>query len=59
VIACLSPFLPVSAALVLLWASQHLDSLWRLEAHLGERPNAARATSARGGVLGKLRTRTS
>jgi uncharacterized membrane protein YccC len=27
----------VHAALVLLWASQHLDNLWRLEAHLGER----------------------
>ena len=25
----------VHAALVLLWASQHLDNLWRLEAHLG------------------------
>jgi hypothetical protein len=22
-------------ALVLLWASQHLDNLWRLESHLG------------------------
>lgn len=30
----------VKAALVLLWASQHLDNLWRLEAHLGERANA-------------------
>ena len=27
----------VHAALVLLWASQHLDNLWRLEGHLGER----------------------
>ena len=33
----------VKAALVLLWASQHLDNLWRLEAHLGQRANAARA----------------
>jgi hypothetical protein len=33
----------VHAALVLLWASQHLDNLWRLEAHLGERAQAARA----------------
>jgi uncharacterized membrane protein YccC len=33
----------VKAALVLLWASQHLDNLWRLEAHLSERANAARA----------------
>jgi hypothetical protein len=32
----------VKAALVLLWASQHLDNLWRLEAHLGQRANAAR-----------------
>ena len=40
----------VKAALVLLWASQHLDNLWRLEAHLGERANAAgtTATNARG-----------
>ena len=35
----------VKAALVLLWASQHLDNLWRLEAHLGERANAVRADS--------------
>ena len=35
----------VKAALVLLWASQHLDNLSRLEAHLGERANAARAAS--------------
>jgi hypothetical protein len=33
----------VHAALVLLWASQHLDNLWRLEGHLGERSRAARA----------------
>jgi hypothetical protein len=33
----------VDAALVLLWASQHLDNLWRLETHLGERANAARS----------------
>jgi uncharacterized membrane protein YccC len=26
----------VHAALMLLWASQHLDNLWNLEAHLGE-----------------------
>jgi uncharacterized membrane protein YccC len=35
----------VHAALVLLWASQHLDNLWRLEAHLGERARAASAAS--------------
>jgi uncharacterized membrane protein YccC len=34
----------VNAALVLLWSSQHLENLWRLEAHLGERANATRAT---------------
>jgi uncharacterized membrane protein YccC len=28
-------------ALVLLWASQHLDNLWRLEAHLGKNAAAA------------------
>jgi uncharacterized membrane protein YccC len=31
-------------ALVLLWASQHLDNLWRLESHLGR--SAAEASSA-------------
>jgi uncharacterized membrane protein YccC len=31
----------VTAALVLLWTSQHLDNLWRLETHLSERANAA------------------
>jgi hypothetical protein len=31
----------VNAALVLLWASQHLDNLWRLESHLGERARSA------------------
>jgi hypothetical protein len=32
----------VKSALVLLWASQHLDNVWRLEAHLGKRANAVR-----------------
>ena len=32
----------VTAALVLLWASQHLDNLWQLESHLAERANASR-----------------
>ena len=45
----------VKAALVLLWASQHLDNLWRLEAHLGERASAARAASTDAGMLRKLR----
>jgi hypothetical protein len=35
----------MNAALVLLWSSQHLDNLWRLEARLGARANAARATA--------------
>jgi uncharacterized membrane protein YccC len=46
----------VKAALVLLWTSQHLDNLWRLEAHIGERANVARKTSAdQGGALRRLR----
>jgi uncharacterized membrane protein YccC len=32
----------VHRALVLLWTSQHLDNLWRLEEHLGERARTAR-----------------
>jgi uncharacterized membrane protein YccC len=35
----------VDAALVLLWSSQHLDNLWRLEAHLAERANATRTAA--------------
>jgi uncharacterized membrane protein YccC len=35
----------VNAALVLLWSSQHLDNLRRLEAHLVERADAARAAA--------------
>src|SRR3989442_686323 len=31
------------SALVLLWANQHLDNLWRLESHLGR--SAAEASS--------------
>jgi uncharacterized membrane protein YccC len=45
----------VKAAVVLLWTSQHLDNLWRLEAHLGERANAARASPTDAGALRKLR----
>jgi len=33
----------IRSALVLLWANQHLDSLWRLESHLGR--SAAEASS--------------
>jgi Fusaric acid resistance protein-like len=36
----------VDAALFLLWSSQHLENLWRLETHLAERVNAARATAS-------------
>ncbi len=35
----------VNAALGLLWSSQHLENLWRLEAHLSELANAARANA--------------
>jgi len=35
----------VTAALVLLWTSQHIDNLWRLEAHLGKRATEARSSS--------------
>jgi uncharacterized membrane protein YccC len=35
----------VDAALVLLWTSQHIDNLWRLEAHLGERFDRLAAVS--------------
>jgi uncharacterized membrane protein YccC len=37
----------VKAALSLIWAGQHLDNLWRLEAHLGKRANAAQDFSPR------------
>ena len=50
----------VHAALVLLWTSQHLDNLWRLEAHLGLSAAEARAESTDGGairMLGRLRAR--
>jgi uncharacterized membrane protein YccC len=45
----------MEAAVVLLWASQHLDSMWRLEARVSERVNVARALPANAGVLGRLR----
>lgn len=45
----------VKAGLILLWASKHLDNLWRLEAHLGERANAAREASTETGALRRLR----
>jgi hypothetical protein len=45
----------VKAALVLLWATQHLENLWQLEAHLAERANAARTVPADVGRLRRLR----
>jgi uncharacterized membrane protein YccC len=45
----------VDAALVLLWTRQHLDNLWHLEAHLGERASAAREAPVEGRALRKLR----
>jgi uncharacterized membrane protein YccC len=36
----------IHAAVVLLWTSQHLDNLWRLEAHLAERARAARESQS-------------
>jgi uncharacterized membrane protein YccC len=45
----------VKAALVLLWANQHLDNLWRLEAHLGKRANATSLASTEADRLRKLR----
>src|SRR5439155_12490213 len=45
----------VNAALVLLWSSQHLENLWRLEAHLADHANAARASSTNTGELRKLK----
>jgi hypothetical protein len=48
----------IHAALVLLWTSQHLDNLWRLEARLGERTNDARARSPDARALRMLRILT-
>jgi uncharacterized membrane protein YccC len=45
----------VKAALVLLWTSQHLDNLWRLEAHLGDRAIAVSRASPEAGTLQRLR----
>jgi hypothetical protein len=45
----------VGAALRLLWATQHLDNLWRLESHLGERANAARVDWTGSSMLRRLR----
>ena len=42
-------------AVVLLWAMQHLDNLWRLEAHIGERVSTGRVEPAEQGVLGRLK----
>jgi uncharacterized membrane protein YccC len=42
-------------AIVLLWVTQHLDNLWRLEERIAERVNTARAETAEKSVLGRLR----
>jgi uncharacterized membrane protein YccC len=44
----------IHAALVLLWASQHLDVLWRLEAHVGDRAREAISASTDVGVARAL-----
>jgi hypothetical protein len=36
----------LQGAIVLLWASQHLDSLWRLEGHLRKRASLQAAEPA-------------
>ena len=46
-------------AVVLLWTSQHIDNLWRLEGHLSERVSTARVRPAEHSVFGRLRARTS
>ena len=46
----------VRGALVLLWASQHLDNLWKLEAHLRERANSTQTTSKEMQMLQKLKS---
>jgi uncharacterized membrane protein YccC len=45
----------VAAALMLLWASQHLENLWRLEAQLAKRANAIAASPRKARTLRKLR----
>jgi uncharacterized membrane protein YccC len=45
----------VHAAVVLLWGSQHLDNLWRLEAHLAERARLARPEPEGSGALARLK----
>ena len=45
----------IKAALVLLWTSQHVDNLWRLESYIGERASTARAVSPEEGRLRRLR----
>jgi hypothetical protein len=50
----------VRSALVLVWTTQHLDNLWRLESHLGLSAAEARAEPTDGGairMLGRLRAR--
>ena len=42
-------------AVVLLWTTQHLDAIWRLESRIAERVNTARSEPTRAGILGRLR----
>jgi hypothetical protein len=42
----------IRSGLGLLWASEHLDSLWRLEAYLGEHAVGSEAPNR--GMLGRL-----
>ena len=44
------------AALIALWASRHLDNLWRLEGHLVERARAAGEAATSAGALRALRS---
>ncbi len=45
----------IHAAMRLLWVSQHVDNLRRLEAHLRERVNTGRAQPVEAGVVGRLK----
>jgi hypothetical protein len=46
-------------AVVLLWTTQHLDAIWRLESRISERVNTARSALTEGGILARLKVLTS
>ena len=52
----------VHSAFALLWVTQHVDNLWRLESHLGERASAEREAEAMDArallTFGRLRRRS-